>query len=268
MKRFDKILTKAFFSAKTTLRRDISSRHSNLQLCTLIIISKSTKIATNQLITCAQVICKLCKQSFNFNKKLYEQIRNHEVLKLVKNFHLSINAINSICEIEKKSFVTYVSSVSSARSQNSIFESAIAFKTITLLKRSSFSISTLETITKSMKIALFQTTEVIEMTCRHCDETFNFKKSFREHKREQHRRKSIESSLLSINTFNSMCEDEKKSIFDDSLVSSELQTFIATSKQKFESAMIFEAVVSLKNSHLSLFTLKIESKSTKKSTTC
>ena len=267
LKRFNTILTKAFSFAKTLSRR-VSSRRSNFQLSTFDVISKSIENSSNFEITCVRMICKFCQQSFNFNKKLYEHIRNYETLKFVKNSHLSINAINLVCEIEKKSFVTHVSSASFARFQKSIFEFAIAFETVTLLKRSNSSIFTFKTIQKSMKIALFQTTEVIEMTCRHCDETFNFKKSFREHKREQHRRKSIESSLLSINTFNSMCEDEKKSIFDDSLVSSELQTFIATSKQKFESAMIFEAVVSLKNSHLSLFTLKIESKSTKKSTTC
>ena len=265
LKRFSRTLAKAFSFAKTSLRR-VSSRSSNLQLCTLVAISKSMKNASNQQVV--QMICKICKQSFNFNKKLYEHIRNHEALKLVKNSSLSINAVNLVCEIEKKSFVTHVSSASSAKSQKSIFESAITFEAITLLKRSNFSIFTLETIQKSMKIALFQTTEVTEVTCRHCDETFNFKKSLREHKREQHRRKSIESSLLSFNTFNSMCENEKKSAFDDSLASSELQAFIATSKQKFESAMIFKAVASLKNSHLSLFTLKIESKSAKRSATC
>ena len=267
LKRFSTTLARAFPSAETSSRR-ASSESSNLQLRTLDVISESMKSASSQQATCVRVICKLCKQSFNFNRELYEHIRNHETLKFVKNSSLSINAVNLVCEIEKKSFVTHVSSASSAKSQKSIFESAITFEAITLLKRSNFSIFTLETIQKSMKIALFQTTEVTEVTCRHCDETFNFKKSLREHKREQHRRKFIESSFLSTNTLNSMCEDEKKSVLDDSFASSELQASIATSKQKFKSAITFEAVASLKNSHLSLSTLKTESESAKRSATC
>ena len=89
----------------------VSSKCSSFQLHALNFASKSMKSASNQKITCARVICKLCKQNFNFNKKLYEHIHNHEVLKIVKNFHLSINAINLVCE-NKKNSVVICSSVS------------------------------------------------------------------------------------------------------------------------------------------------------------
>ena len=155
LKRFNKILTKAFSFAKTS-SKDASSKRSNFQLSTFDVISESIKNLSNFKVTCVRVICKLCKQSFNFNKKLYEHIRNHETLKLVKNSHLSINAVNLVCEIEKKSFVTHVSFASLAKSQKSIFEFATTFKTIILLKRSILSFLILKTISKSMKSTSMQ----------------------------------------------------------------------------------------------------------------
>ena len=118
------------------------------------------------------MICKLCKQSFNFNKKLYEHIRNHEILKLAKNSHFSINAVNLICEIEETSFAT--------------------FKTIALLKRSNLSFFTLEIKSKSTKKST---------TCRRCNQIFNFNNKFHEHIRqhcdERASNSTFESTLLS-----------------------------------------------------------------------
>ena len=336
LKRFDKILAKTF--SKTSVRR--ASKSSNFQLNTLDVISKSKKNASNQQIV--QKNCKICKQNFNFNNELYEHIRNHETLKFVKNSHLSINAINLICEIKKKSFVTHVSSASFARFQKSIFEFTIAFEAVILLKQSIFQFFALEITSES--------TKKLSM-CRHCTKTFNFKKMFRQHKREQHAKKFVVNSHFLINAIKSTCESieistinsssfvsfaiqlselftffelfllalldifnsnrfhqnlEKKRfnqiiifiqhfqqcqhlcceskllewmkiIFCDfvdiwfenqsnfiflhdfeivltkifSFVSSELQVSIATSKQKFEFTMIFETVISLKNSHFS-----------------
>ena len=267
LKRFSKALAKAFPPAETSSRR-ASSGSSDLQLRTLDVIPESMESASSQQATCARVTCKLCKQSFNSNRELYEHIRNHEALKLAKDSSLSINAVNLVCEIEEKPSATHVSPAPPARSQKSIFESAIASGAVTLLKRSSSPISTLETIQEPMEIALFQATEVTEVACRHCGETFNSKESLREHKREQHRRKPIESSLLSTNTLNSMCEDEEKSVLDDSLASPELQAPIATPKQKSKSAITSEAVASLKDSHLSLPTLETEPESAERPATC
>ena len=69
LKRFNTTLSKAFSSAETSLRH-ASSRTSNFQLCTLVTISESTESVSNSEITCVRMICKLCKQNFNFNKKL------------------------------------------------------------------------------------------------------------------------------------------------------------------------------------------------------
>ena len=132
LKRFDRVLTKAF--SKAFIRR--ISKSSNLQLSTFDVISKSIEISSDFEITNVRAICKLCKQNFNFNKKLYEHIRSHETFKFVKNFHLSIYAVNLVCEIEKRSFASQKSHESFTKFQKSIFESAIASEAIILLKRS------------------------------------------------------------------------------------------------------------------------------------
>ena len=368
LKRFSKILTKTF--SKASVRR--ISKNSNFQLSTLDVISKSIEISSDSEITNARITCKLCKQNFNFNKKLYQHIRNHETLKLVNDFHLSINAVNLICEIKKTSLVSHKSFASSAI-QKSINQFAIAFETIILLKRSILQSFALETASKSTKRL---------STCRHCKQTFNFKEMFRQHKREQHAKKFVvnshfsidavkstresmkistinftlsllasldifnstrshqnlerkrfnqivifiqhlqkcqhlycESKLLdwlkvilydfvdiwfknqsnfiflhdfdialtktfstsifntmfvsslSISTTKSTYETKKKSIVMNSLVSSELQTSTATSKQKFEFAMIFETVISSKESHFSSIASEIVSKSMKNKST-
>ena len=413
MKRFDKIFTKAFFFAEIFSRR-VSSRNSNLQLDTFDVISESIENSLNFEFTFVRMICKLCKQSFNFNKKLYEHIRNHEILKLVKNFYFSINAVNLVCEIEKKSFVTHVLSVSFAKFQNSIFEFATTFKSFILLKRSIFSSITLETVLKSMKntsmqcliassfshvsqifvqkhryidvqkkfvvnlhfsidavklacesmkistvnftLSLFanldifnstrfhqnlkrkrfnqiiifiqhfeqcqhlyceskllewmkvvlcdsvdiwfenqsnfiflhdfnivltktffaisktlvsntKTTLQIESskttTCRHCDEIFNFKKSLREHKSEQHSKKRVKNFSFENNAVKLLCAIKKKSVVMNSFVSFELQASIATSKQIFESTLTLDVIISQECIHFSVHTLEIVSKSKK-----
>ena len=104
---------------------------------------------------------------------------------------------------------------------------------------------------------------IITATCRHCDEIFNFKKSFRKHKSEQHSKKHVKNFRLENNTVNLVCAIEKKSIVMNSFVSFELQTFIATSKQKFEFAMIFETIISSKKSHFSFIASEIVSESMK-----
>ena len=104
--------------------------------------------------------------------------------------------------------------------------------------------------------------------CMRCDSNFNFKKKFREHVRKQHTKKLINNSSFSINTFKSVCENEKKSIFDDSSVShvsQKFDIFIATFKQKFESVMIFETVISSKNFHLSINAVNLVCEIEKKS---
>ena len=247
LKRFGKILTKIF--SKAFVRR--VSKSSNFQLNTLDVISESIEISSNFEITNVRVVCKLCKQNFNFNEKLYEHIRKHETLKFVENSHLSINAINLICEIEKKSLVWQKSHESLTRFQNSIFEFAITFEAIILLKRSNFSFFTLETISKSIENTSMQCSSASSIsfsrtmtfskisilcssltnstfetksestkksaTCRHCKQTFNYKKIFRQHKRKQHAKKSVVNSHFSIDAIKSTCESIKISTINFTL---------------------------------------------------
>ena len=240
LKRFNRILLKAF--SEEFLRR-VSSRSSNLQLSTLDVVSESIENSSDFEITFDRVICKICKQSFNFNKKLYKHIRNHEVLKFVKDFHFSINAINLICEIEKKSFVTHVSSVLLARFQKSIVEFAITFETITLLKRSTLQSFALENTSKSTKKL---------SVCRHCTQTFNFKKMFRQHKREQHAKKFVINSHFLLDAIKFACESMKILTINTSFSVS----FAIQSKQMFEFFKFFESIVSFKNSFLTSFTFE------------
>ena len=109
-----------------------------------------------------------------------------------------------------------------------------------------------------------------KIICMRCDSSFNFKKKFREHVREQHAKKLINSSFLSINTLKSMCKNEKKSLFDDSsvsLISQESEISTATSKQIFESTMIFETIIASKISHLSSNASETVSESMKNTST-
>ena len=170
LKRFNRTLSKTFSKKNSTTCFIKKFEFSVEYIQCYIEIEK--KNASNQQIV--QLNCKICKQNFNFNNELYEHIRNHEMFKFVKNFHFSINAVNLVCEIEKKSFVSQKSHELFTKSQKSIFEFAITFEIIILLKRSTFQSFALEIASKSTKKL---------STCRHCDEIFNFKKSFREHKR-------------------------------------------------------------------------------------
>ena len=138
-----------------TFLQSVSSKCSSFQLRAFNSASKSMKSASNQEITCAQMICKFCKQNFNFNKKLYEHIRNHEVSKLVKDSHLSINAINWVCEAMKMSIIACSSASQkfniSIASSRQISESTLIFGAVISIKISHFSSRASETVSESMK---------------------------------------------------------------------------------------------------------------------
>ena len=70
----------------------------NFSLNTFVIISKRVKNASIQKVTCVRAICRFCDQNFNFNEKLFEHIREHEILK-------RINKIKSTCETASKSAI-------------------------------------------------------------------------------------------------------------------------------------------------------------------
>ena len=259
LKRFSTILSKAFSFAETFLRR-VSSRSSNFQLCTLVAISKSMKNASNQQVV--QTICKLCKQNFDFNEKLYEHIRNHEVLKLVKNSHLSINAINLIWKIKKKSFVTHVSFASFARFQNSIFEFASTFRIVILLKRLSLSFFTFEVKSKSTEKS------IIELSLFASFDIFN---SARFHQNSKKRR--FNQIIIFIQHLQ-QCQhlyDESELLEWMKVIFCDFVDIWFENQSNFIFLHDFDIILTktfFERSNLSLFTLKIESKSTKKSTTC
>ena len=217
LKRFNRVLTKAFPSAEIFSRR-ASSSSSNLQLSTLDVISESTEKSTT---------CRHCDETFNFKKSLREHKREQHRRKSIESSLLSINTLNSMCEDEKKSFVTHVSFVPSARSQKSIFESAVAFEAVTLLKRSTLQSLALETTSESTKRL---------SACRHCKQTFNFKKMLRKHKREQHAKRSVVSSHLLIDAVKSACESMKISTVN----SSSSASLAVQSKQVSELFTFFE----------------------------
>ena len=171
--------------------------------------------------------CKICKQNFNFNNELYEHIRNHEALKLVKNSRLSINAVNLVCEIEKRSLASQKSHESFTRSQKSMFESAVTFEAIILLKRSTLQLLALEITSESMKKL---------SACRHCKQTFNFKKMLRKHKREQHAKRFVVNSHFLIDAVKSTCESMKISTVN----SSSSASLAVQSKQVSELFTFFE----------------------------
>ena len=262
LKRFNKFLAKTFFFAKTFSRR-ISSKRLNFQLNAFDIVSKSIENVSNQQVV--KTICKFCKQNFNFNNELYEHIRKHEILKFVENFHFSINAINLIYEIEKKSFVSSEFTFKFAIFRKQIFEFASTFKTIILLKRSSFSFFTFEIVSKSMKNISMQC--LIVSFFSHVSQIF-----VQKHQYVNVQKYSIVNSFFLIDAIKSTCKNEKKSTIDNSFfafASQKFDIFIATSKQIFESTLIFEIVILQENTRFSVHTSEIVSKSKKnKSVQC
>ena len=191
--------------------------------------------------------------------RLEQQLARHAHQRKQKaqkqNSHLSINAIDLIYEIEKRSFVIHVSSVSSVKHQNSICEFTMTFRTITELKRSNLSSSTLENRSESTKKST---------TCRRCNQIFNFNNKLHEHIRQHHARKSIKSSSLSVSTLESAYKIAKKSTIicsTTSFASQKSPIFSITSRsQKFWSSIIFESVIASTRSCLFFATLEIASK--------
>ena len=246
--------SKNLTSNRETSLQFVSSKCSSFQLRALNFALKSMKNTSNQEITCVQIICKFCKQNFHFNNELYEHIRNHETLKLVNDFHFSINAINLVCEIEKTSFVSHKFSVSFAKFQKFEYEFAITFKTIILLKRSSLSFFALETKSKSTKRST---------TCRRCNRIFNFNNKFHEHIRQHHARKFVKNFDFRVFALEFEYKFSKKSIIICSFVSFVSSIFFATSRSQIFSTKIVSQFLASRCSNLSIATYKIDSKSMK-----
>ena len=201
----------------------------NLSLNTFIIISETVKNASSQEV--ARAMCRSCKQSFNFNKKLFEHISEHEALK----------RINTVA-------VTFSQSVSS--------------------RCSSLQLRALNSASKSRKSTSIQRITCVRTTCKRCNQIFNFNNKFHEHIRQHHARKSVISkdSDLRVLAFEYAYKIAKKSTITDSLTSQFASSILfATSRnQIFESETFFKTITSSKRSNLTIATFKITSQSVKK----
>ena len=186
----------------------IQSKNSNLSTETFKLISESMKNVSNQKVTCVRTICRLCKQNFNFNETLYEHIRNHEILKFVKDFYFSINAINLVCKTMKKSIVTD-SSVSQKldilfATSKQKFESVLIFEAIILSENSHLLFNASEIVLQSMKNKLIRCFSISSKT--------SFSKIFESERQEVFVQKFyFIDAFFSNNTVNLTCEIAKNS---------------------------------------------------------
>ena len=85
----------SFISSKSSFVQTFDSEHQEncvqkfLKFCSFFTSFTFESICETQkksIIINIRSICKFCKQNVNFNEKLYQHIRNHEILKLVKKF--------------------------------------------------------------------------------------------------------------------------------------------------------------------------------------
>ena len=225
------------------------------------------KNASIQEVACARTLCKSCKQNFNFNKKLYEHIRNHEALKRIntikatckfvkistfsksiislKSSSFTSSTLKSLCEFEKKSTSTHSSSSHESliftTSRNLISDTKTSLQSVSS-KRSSFQLRVFNSASKSMKSASIQRVVCVRTICKRCNQIFNFNNKFHEHIRQHHARKSVKSSDFRVFALESTFKViEKSAVFCSfaSLTSQSVSsTFSATSRSSIFSAKI------------------------------
>ena len=84
------------------IRVRLEAERAALQESALEFAPKPMEEFSIQQIVCAR-ICRRCKQSFNFNNKLHEHIRQHHARKPAKSSDLRFPTPESTCKIKKKS---------------------------------------------------------------------------------------------------------------------------------------------------------------------
>ena len=219
------------------------------------------KNASNQEIACVRTICKSCKQNFNFNKKLFEHINEHEVLK-------RINTIKTTCDFEKKSIdiCSFFSheSLNFTTSENLTSDTKTSLRFVSS-KYSNFQLRVFNLTSKSTKNASISRIVCVRTICKRCNQIFNFNNKFHEHIRERHARKSVKSLNLRVFTseFTYKIVEKSTSICSSaSLISQKSSVFFTTSRnQKFWFSIIFESVIASTSSNFSIATYKFNSKS-------
>ena len=212
-----------------------------------------------------KIICMRCDSSFDFKKRFRQHVRNQHAKKRINNSNLMINAIKSACEVVEKStiidlfdsFVLQESLAFSATPRKHVSKSEIIFETIISSTNSILSIATVNNALQSMKnesIQCFFVSRISFSTLESEDQKIQISKF-------------VKNFHLSINAINLVCEAMKMSIIACSLVSQKFDISIATSRQKFESVMIFEIVIASKRSHFSFIAFETVSNSTENTST-
>ncbi|KAG7008182.1 hypothetical protein G7Y79_00006g018020 [Physcia stellaris] len=175
---------KQIFESALTSRAVTSSRVSHLPFSALDIVSEPVENMSTQCstaVTCQSASLTSQKPSTPFKHQLARHAYQpkQEAQKQAEDSHLSVYAVNSVCEIEETS-----STLHKFLAPKPMSESAIAPRTVTLLERSNLSFPTFETMSKSTERST---------TCRRCNQIFNSNNKLHEHIREHHARKPVKS---------------------------------------------------------------------------
>ena len=269
--KISKIISKERAESRTRtayLSSRLKASRLNLSLNTFVTISKTMKNASIQEVACARTMCRSCKQNFNFNNKLFEHIREHEALKRINDFHLSINTVKTACEFVQKS--TNICSSSSyeslifTTSRNLISDTETSLQSVSS-KCSNLQLRVLNSASKSTKSTSIQRIVCVRTICKRCKQNFNFNNKLHEHIRQHHARKFVKSSDLRVFTTESTYKIVEKSAIFCSINSQFASSILsATSRSQIFSTEIASRSVSSSDSHFSITTSKITSKSMKK----
>ena len=251
------------FAKLKTSRLDFS-------LNTFVTISKTMKNSSIQKIVRIRAKCKQCEQNFDFNKKFFEHISEHKVLKFVKNSSFTIFTLKSLCEFERKSidicsFFSFESLIFTT--SKNLTSNTKTFLQFVSSKYSNFQLRVFNFASKSTKNASISRIVDVRTICKRCKQNFNFNNKFHEYIREHHVRKSVQSLNFKIFASKLTCKIKKKSIFICSFVSFVSQKsfiFFATSRNQIFSTKIISQFLLSKCSNFSIATHKISSKLKKK----
>ena len=205
---------------------------------------------------------QLARRAHQREQKTQKQIELIEQKSRKQNFHLSINAINLVCEIEKRSYITHVESLIFATSKNLTLNTKTSLQSVSS-KCSNFQLRALNSASKLMKNVSIQRIVCDRTTCRRCNQIFDFNNKFHEHIREHHARKSVKNLNFRTRTSKLTYKIIEKSVDIRSSISFILQKssiFLATSRNQIFTTKIVSRFVSLNDSNLSIATHKITSK--------
>ena len=227
----------------------------------------------------SKVICMRCDSNFNFKNKFRNHVRNQHAKKSINSSNFMINTVKSACEIVEKSaviclldsFVLQKSLVFLATSRKHVSKFEITFETINSSTSSILSIATVSNALQSMKnesVQCFFASWIFISTFESKNQKILVRKFATSRQISESASISesvISSECLSLSSFTLeyISKSTESAFIQRFFDSSKLQIPIATSKQIFESTLIFETVVSSKISHLSFSASETVSESMK-----